>query len=487
MDNEVNEDVPEVPERGPDVNTSSRTGLGIHPNTPISVNSKSPELSYSAPSSKSPSIGQNTPTSSISANEVDNESSEEESEENEDSEESEEEDDDDDDQEESEEEEDEEVEDEVEDSDSGQDESDESEGEDETNNVHPEITAASRPQNVRDVHDADYAKRIHTAGAKEAEGVDTKLARAIKLAEQWAHKDEARLLRQKKYAEELRQQDRERREREAALKTQQEWDKWELAAIARETAAMRAEERKRREEAEAKRVAEQERRSRIEREKQWAEVIKQRNAEAKRKREAEEAQLRQREAEEAERRRRDAEEAQRRQREAEETQRRQREREKRKRTIIIDCLACMEPGEREDMAVLPCRHAYCGDCIKGMSPDSKSRKPEQPKLTSSRCFQISVQIPHPVQMLRYPRLHRNRLGSTLPLAVFHPQVLQPRPRTLNPAPKILFLPILLPLPPTRSLQRPLDNLPKMQDSHMHTLHKTRARRSLQARQRRNPC
>ncbi|PMD28220.1 hypothetical protein NA56DRAFT_5119 [Hyaloscypha hepaticicola] len=279
VDNEVNEDVPEVRGRGPDVNTSSRTGLGIHPNTPISVNSKSPELSYSAPSSKSPSIGQNTPTSSISANEVDNESSEEESEENENSEESEEEDDDDDDQEESEEEEDEEVEDEVEDSDSGQDESDESEGEDETNNVHPEITAASRPQNVRDVHDADYAKRIHTAGAKEAEGVDTKLARAIKLAEQWAREDEARLLRQKKYAEDLRQQDRERREREATLKTQ----------------------------------------------------------------------------------------------------------------------------------------------------------------------------------------------------------------TINPAPKILFLPILLPLPPTRSLQRPLDNLPKMQDSHMHTLHKTRARRSLQARQRRNPC
>ena len=140
---------------------------------------------------------------------------------------------------------------------------------------------------------------------------------------------------------------------------------------------MRAEERKRREEAEAKRVAEQERRSRIEREKQWAEEIKQRNAEAKRKREAEEAQLRQREAEEAERRRRDAEEAQRRQREAEETQRRQRDREKRKRTIIIDCLACMEPGEREDMAVLPCRHAYCGDCIKCKSPDSKSRKHEQ--------------------------------------------------------------------------------------------------------------
>ncbi len=365
MDNEVDEDVPEVRGRGPDVNTSSRTGLGIHPNTPISVNSKSPELSYSAPSSKSPSIGQNTPTSSISANEVDDESSEEESEEDENSEDSEEEeeDDDDDDQEESEEEEDEEeVEDEVGDSDSGQDESDESEGEDDTNTVDPGIAAASQPQNMRDVHDHDHAKRIHTAEAKEAESVDTKLAQARTLAEQWAREDEARRLRQKKYAEELRQQERERQERiqkdrEAALKSQKEREEWELAAIARETAAMRAEERKRREEAEAKRVAEQERRLRIEREKRWGEEIKQRDAEAKRKREAEEAQLRQREAEE--------------------TQRRQRDREKRKRIIIIDCLACMEPGESQDMAVLPCRHAYCGDCIKGMSPDPKVKKPRQ--------------------------------------------------------------------------------------------------------------
>jgi hypothetical protein len=357
MKYEVDEDVPEAKGEGLDVNQSSRTCHGIHPNTPISVNGKSPELSYSAPSSKTPSVGLKTPTSSISANEVDNESSEEESEEDESSEESEAEEEDDDDDEE---------EDELEDSDSSQDESDESEGEDDTKSVHPEITAASQPQSLRDVHDTDQAKRIQIAEAKEAEGVDRRLA------EQWAREDEARLLRQKKHGEELRQQEIERqkrvqKDREAALKAQKEQEEWELAAIARETAAMRAEERKRREEVEAKRVAEQERRARIERERQWAEEIKQRNAEAKRKSEAEEA----------ERRQREAEEFQRRQREAEEARRWQRDREKRKRTIIIDCLACMEPGEREDMAVLPCRHAYCGGCIKGMSLDSKSRKHEQ--------------------------------------------------------------------------------------------------------------
>jgi hypothetical protein len=33
-------------------------------------------------------------------------------------------------------------------------------------------------------------------------------------------------------------------------------------------------------------------------------------------------------------------------------------------------LACLEPGEKQFMAVLPCRHVYCGDCIKGPSPDT---------------------------------------------------------------------------------------------------------------------
>lgn len=198
----------------------------------------------------------------------------------------------------------------------------------------------------RDLGDAEYAKRIHTAEAKQAEEIDRGLAQAKRLADQWARVEEARLLRQKKYAEDLQREEKERqerikRDREAALKAQKEQEQWELAAIARETAAMRAEERNRREEAEAKRVAEQDRRLKIERERRWAEEIKQRNqALAEEKRDAEEA------------------------------QRRQRERERRERTIKIDCLACMEPVDRKDMVFLPCRHSYCGDCIKGLSHDN---------------------------------------------------------------------------------------------------------------------
>jgi hypothetical protein len=31
----------------------------------------------------------------------------------------------------------------------------------------------------------------------------------------------------------------------------------------------------------------------------------------------------------------------------------------------IECVSCMEPEEKARMAVLPCKHAYCGDCLSG--------------------------------------------------------------------------------------------------------------------------
>ena len=33
----------------------------------------------------------------------------------------------------------------------------------------------------------------------------------------------------------------------------------------------------------------------------------------------------------------------------------------------IDCVSCMELGNRKDMAILPCKHAYCEECINGNS------------------------------------------------------------------------------------------------------------------------
>ncbi|KAE9374597.1 hypothetical protein N431DRAFT_438036 [Stipitochalara longipes BDJ] len=338
---------PDIKTRGLLVDILSRTNLGMHPNAPISV--QTPEQFYSAPSSVAPSLSQKTPTSSNSANEVENESSEEEEKDEEDEED----------------ESSEESDDEDSESDESQDESDENESKGNTASVTAQMASAFYLQKMRDVSDTEHAKRRPATETKEAAEVDKELAQKKKLAEMWAREDEARLIRKKKYAESVEKEERERqeqmkRDREAALRAQKKQEEWELAAIARETAAMRAEERKRREEAEAKRVAEErkrredaeakriaeeERKSRIEREKRWAEDIKQRAAE--------------------ERRRRDAEEARRWQRDAAETQRRQRERERFEKTIKVDCIACMEAGERQYMAVLPCRHAYCGDCVKG--------------------------------------------------------------------------------------------------------------------------
>jgi hypothetical protein len=34
----------------------------------------------------------------------------------------------------------------------------------------------------------------------------------------------------------------------------------------------------------------------------------------------------------------------------------------------VDCVSCMEPGVKKEMAVLPCNHAYCGECITGTNP-----------------------------------------------------------------------------------------------------------------------
>jgi hypothetical protein len=327
---EDEEDVPDIRGRRPNINTTSRTSLGIHPNGPISVTSKPSGQFYCAPSSIAPSTDQTTPAfSSKSTTETEDETSDDESGEEDES--SEEEDD------------------EADESDSDgsqDDESDDSDSEDEddTDSVTSEMAAAFYLPKIRDIDNPEYANRIHTMETKQANEKDRSLAQAKRLAEQWAREEEARL-RQQKCAEELERQEREKqekvkRDREATLKAQKEQERWELEAIARETAAMRAEERQRREEAEARRLAEQERRARIERERRLAEEIKQRN-----------------QALAEERRRRDAEEA----------QRRRREREKQEKMVQIDCLACMEPGDRKDMVVLSCRHAYCGECIKGTS------------------------------------------------------------------------------------------------------------------------
>lgn len=45
--------------------------------------------------------------------------------------------------------------------------------------------------------------------------------------------------------------------------------------------------------------------------------------------------------------------------------RRERE-EAERRARQADCVSCMETGEKANMCMLPCKHAYCGECIRGL-------------------------------------------------------------------------------------------------------------------------
>jgi hypothetical protein len=203
-------------------------------------------------------------------------------------------------------------------------------------------------QSQRATEDADYAKRLEKEEQRRKEELDRQFAEARRLADEWTREETARLQAQARLAERLEREEREaaeriRRNRGAARRAQAQW---EAAAIARETEAIRAEERRRRDEIEERRVGDEQRRLRIGRERGWAQEISERNrliAEEKRRREQQNIAEGLRRQAQANNKRRDAEPPKQ-----------------------VDCVSCMEPGDERDMAVLPCDHAYCGECIKGM-------------------------------------------------------------------------------------------------------------------------
>lgn len=171
------------------------------------------------------------------------------------------------------------------------------------------------------------------------------MASTRQLAEQQAEEETSRLRAQEKYARNFERAERDRvgiieKDREVARKAQEQW---ELAAIAAETAAMRREERMRREEAEAKHAAHEERKK-IRREKAWAAEVQERDRlfmEEKRRKAADDIARLRRKHEKAERAR---------------------------KADRVDCVSCMETGEKKDMVILACNHPYCGGCIKGRCP-----------------------------------------------------------------------------------------------------------------------
>ncbi|KAG4438121.1 hypothetical protein IFR05_006401 [Cadophora sp. M221] len=199
-------------------------------------------------------------------------------------------------------------------------------------------------QKSRERDDQIYAEKIQGQEKRRKEESDRRTSEAKRLSKQWAQEEQYPLRAQEKYAQKVEQEEREkaekiRKNREAAQKAQQEW---EMAALARETEVMRLEERERRKQVEMDRIAEEQRKLKIQREKAWASEMKERNrkiSEEKKRLEAENIAK---------------------------WQRKQRERERRaKLPKTAECVSCMEVGREKDMAIFPCNHPYCGDCIKG--------------------------------------------------------------------------------------------------------------------------
>lgn len=69
--------------------------------------------------------------------------------------------------------------------------------------------------------------------------------------------------------------------------------------------------------------------------------------------------------------------------------RRERE-EAERRARQADCVSCMETGEKANMCILTCKHAYCGECITGMWFLLFC---EPRMLTLKRSFQLGKSIP----------------------------------------------------------------------------------------------
>ncbi|KAK0116144.1 hypothetical protein ONS95_013175 [Cadophora gregata] len=226
-----------------------------------------------------------------------------------------------------------------------------------TSNNDSNVAAKLDRKKSRDEKYNIYAERKQMQEKEREEESDRRAYEAKRLSDQLAQESKNRLRAHEKYAKKLEQEgkegaERRREDREAAQKAQQQW---EMAAIARETEAMRLEERERRKQAEIERLAEEQRKLKIQRERAWADETKERN-----RRISEEKKLK----------------------EAENIagwQREQREKERKARLPKkVDCISCMEAVREKDTAILPCNHIYCGDCIKGAFKSAyKSRSPFQ--------------------------------------------------------------------------------------------------------------
>ncbi|KAM3080906.1 hypothetical protein ACMFMG_004867 [Clarireedia jacksonii] len=70
--------------------------------------------------------------------------------------------------------------------------------------------------------------------------------------------------------------------------------------------------------------------------------------------------------------------------------------EKEKKAAKADCASCMEAGEKANMCMLPCKHAYCGECITGAFQNALSSK------TRFKCCKTNISVKLATRWLEAP-------------------------------------------------------------------------------------
>ncbi|KAF8865870.1 hypothetical protein BDZ45DRAFT_579817 [Acephala macrosclerotiorum] len=216
----------------------------------------------------------------------------------------------------------------------------------------------------REYRDKEYAKKIEAEEKRRKEQVERSYSEARRLADRMAREEQARLQKQEQYARALERQEREwadriRRDREAAEKTQARWV-METTAQEAEANKKSKDQRRRREQEEEERKAESERRHKRHEERKPS-ADSEKKVRFGRERSSIEKIKRRSPSVSEEKRRKEAQSIA-------EDQKRQKEVEKKakeSKSKRADCVSCMEPGNKKEMAVLPCEHAYCSECITG--------------------------------------------------------------------------------------------------------------------------
>ncbi|PQE16746.1 IBR finger domain protein [Rutstroemia sp. NJR-2017a BBW] len=245
--------------------------------------------------------------------------------------------------------------------------------------VAQEISQADARRAARLEREMEEAQRI----ALEWETEDTRRQqRAINMQREWEEKDR-RILKQEAFAKRLSKREEARlnsldRDMAAAQAAQAQWER-EVQEQREQAKRLATAEQKRVSDA-RKKAVEVEQKAKIDKEKaaRKAKLEKERkaNEEAARKIQLEQQKKEKQRLADAKRAKELAE--------------------KEKKAAKADCASCMEAGEKANMCMLPCKHAYCGECIAGAFQNALSSK------TRFKCCKTNISVGLATRWLEAP-------------------------------------------------------------------------------------